>query len=140
MTGPRWLDPVAAIQQAFYAVLSGDEDLATLLDRRIYDHVPEGAAYPYMTVGEAVAQPDNTLNSFGAVTTATVHVWSDYRGFVEPNRIAGQAVSLLDHQPLPVAGHRVVAVRWQQTQPVKDPDPRVRHVIVRLQVVTEQEM
>jgi len=128
----------APVQKALYQRLSTDEELIAVAPG--YDHVPEDAVYPYWTVGEAVESPDNTLDTFGAVVLAGVHVWSDYKGFVEPNTIGGLIVARLDrqHRVLDVEGHRVVAVRFQQMQPVKDPDPKIRHVIVRFQVVTEQ--
>lgn len=135
----RWTDPVAPIQRGIFAALVADESLAELVDGRVYDHVPENAVYPYVTVGEAIAAPDNTLDGYGADTVAVVHVWSEYRGFVEPNAIGGLVVGILDRQPMRIEGHRVVAVRWKQTTPMKDPNPRVRHTVVRLQVVTEQE-
>lgn len=130
----------APIQKAIYARLSGDEELRGLA-KGVFDHVPEKAPMPYVVVGEAIEAPDDTLDSFGADTLAGVHVWTRARGFVEGNTIAGRVMALLDrqHRALAVEGHRVVAVRFRQEQPVKDPDPEIRHVIVRFQVVTEQE-
>lgn len=130
----------APIQKAIYERLSGDDELKTIVNG-VFDHVPETAVMPYVVVGETVESPDDTLDSFGADTLVGVHVWSRARGFVEGNTIAGRIMALLDrqHHVLTVQGHRVVAVRFRQEQPVKDPDPQIRHVIVRFQVVTEQE-
>ncbi|HET8684977.1 MAG TPA: DUF3168 domain-containing protein [Micromonosporaceae bacterium] len=139
MTAPVRRGAAAPIQAAVYAALAGDQELSAMVGGRVHDHVPEPAVYPYVTVGEAVESPDDTLDRFGADTMIVVHVWSEYRGYAQGNAIAGRIQALLDRQPLTVSGHLVVAVRFKQTQPARDPDPQLRHVVVRFQVVTEQE-
>ncbi|MCI0687122.1 MAG: DUF3168 domain-containing protein [Sporichthyaceae bacterium] len=126
----------AAVQAALYARLAGDPELAGLA--RGYDHVPEGAAHPYWTVGEAIETPNNHHGGFGRQVLATVHVWSTYRGYAEGLAIAARIVALLDHQPLTIAGHHTVAVRHELTQTLRDPDPDIRHMPVQFRIVTEQ--
>lgn len=143
MTGP--VDPVALqdlgpLQQALYARMVGDAELVGLLGApRVYDNVPENVVRPYITLGEAIEFPDNTHDQFGSEVTETLHVWSDYRGFAEGLAIAARLRALFDHQPLDVDGLAVVAVRWELTQTLRDPDPAVRHVSVRFEISTEQE-
>ncbi len=129
--------PCAAIQEAVYARLSGDEQLAAMV-KGVFDEVPEQVVYPYVTVGEAVETPFDTHDCYGAKVDTANHIWSDYRGYLQGNRIAGQIVALLARQPLDVDGHRVVTVKHRQTTPMRDPNPRLRHVVVRFQIITEQ--
>lgn len=125
----------AAVQAAVYAAASG----AGVAGGRVYDYVPEPATYPYVSVGEAIETPDNSHGEFGRSVLITVHVWSIYRGFAEALGIARQLVELLDHRPLTPAGHAAVAVRFEQLQTLRDPDPQVRHVPVQFRVITRQE-
>lgn len=129
----------APIQAAAYERMSVDEALLTLASGGVYDEVPEIVVYPYVVLGEAIEMPDNSHSNFGAKTDVAFHIWSDYRGYLEANTIAGRLVELFDHVPLTIVGHRVVAVRFKQNTPMRDPNPSLRHVIVRFQVVTEQE-
>lgn len=45
-----------------------------------YDAVPQGAAYPYIVVGEITAIPDDELAAESADASFTVHAWSRYSG------------------------------------------------------------
>jgi hypothetical protein len=132
----------APLQKALYATLSADEPLRVLLGRpAVFDHVPETKRYPYVTIGEALETPDNAHGQFGRNVLLTVHVWSDQRGFLQGQQIVDRLVQLLDHQrgALAIQGHRVVSIRFENAEPVRDPDPDIRHVPVRFRVITEQE-
>ncbi|QBI56799.1 DUF3168 domain-containing protein [Streptomonospora litoralis] len=112
------------------------------LDVAVWDYVPEDQPHPYVTVGEAFESPDNVHGRFGRRVRQTLHVWTRGRGgFAEANRITGDLVRLFDHQErhLVVAGHRVRSVRLATAQPMRDPDPLVRHVPLELVVHTEQQ-
>lgn len=130
--------PLLAVQIALYQKLSGDSTLVGLVTG-VYDNVPEDAVYPYVVIGEVNATPDNAHGLFGRELLATIHVWSNYRGFREALQITEQIVTLLDHQPLAVTGHRVVSVRHDRTFTLREFDPEVRHVPVRMRIITSQE-
>lgn len=135
----RRLAAAAPIQRAMYAVAVADQTLSDLVGGRVFDEVPEKPALPFVVLGDAEETPSNTHDCFGSSTVVTFHVWSDYRGTLEGNTIAGRLIELFDHQPLTVDGHTVIVVRHKANQPMRDSDPRIRHVPVRMQVVTEQE-
>lgn len=121
---------LGALQAAIYARLKADPALTAAVSG-VWDEPPEGAAYPYVVIGDAVETPDNNLAAFGSRVVATLHVWSSYRGFSQANTIAGHLMRLLDHQPLTVAGRGLIAARHEQTITMRDPDTDVRHVAVR---------
>lgn len=128
------------VQQAIYQVLTGDEALAGLVTG-VYDDVPEDAVAPYVTLGEAWETPANTLDRFGRLVTAQLHVWSRQPGMAEAMAIANRVVGLLDHQTgrLPVSGHTILGVWLLDAVPQRDPDPAWRHVPVRLRIQAEQQ-
>lgn len=126
---------LAPLQTALYVLLKADPDLGA----GVYDFVDEPATHPYVVIGEAVESPDNAHDQFGRSVLVTVHVWTKARGHAEGLRIAGRLTVLLDHQPLTIAGHKHVVTRHELTQPLRDPDPQIRHVVCRFRVITEQE-
>lgn len=126
------VDPLLAVQRAVYARLSAE------LTAGVHDHVPEGATYPYVVIGEATSTPDYAHDRFGHDSTITLHVWSTYHGTSEALGIAGELIGLLDHQPLVIDELDTIAVRHQQTVTMRDPDADLRHVAVRFAVITEQ--
>jgi hypothetical protein len=138
--------PLTALQRAIYARLTGDATLAGLLGAatRIVDQVTEGTSYPYVRIGESLSVPDNTHTSIGREVTETLHVWTRTRGNAAGQAIADRIIVLLDHQVtaldallLPL-GHRLVSVRHEFDQALTDPDPEIRHHVLRFRLQTEQ--
>lgn len=140
MTGPARL-AARPLQAALVAALKGSAAVTALVGGRVFDHVPEDAAYPYLVIGEALEEPDNTHDSFGRRLDEAVHVWDRVDGFARPMDIVAAIVALLDHQrtALTVAGHRVVSIRFLDARTLRDADPRIRHVPVRFRIHTQQE-
>ncbi len=153
MISDRLANPTAAVQKAIVTILRGDATLAGLLAAlkgvtpatpAVVDGAPEGQPYPYVVVGEALSIPDNDLTSYGREVTETLHVWTKVRGFAQGQAIANRIAALLDHRTAEVtaalvaSGHRCVRVELEFDQALRDPDPEVRHHILRLRFVTAQ--
>lgn len=146
MTAPISKSPLNPLQRAIIARLRGDTvpavGLVALLGSptKIVDQPPEGDAKPYVRIGEHLSTPDNDLTSYGREVTETIHVWTKARGNLTGQDIAARIIELLDHQPasLAVAGHRVVSIRSEFDQALTDPDPEIRHHVLRFRVVTAQ--
>lgn len=136
MTTPPNELALLPVQGAMFARIKADAVLNAAIGGRVYDEPPEGAAYPYVVLGDGVETPDNEVAAFASRVAATLHVWSAYRGFREALVIAGHLIRVLDRQPLVVEGRGVVAVRHEQTITLRDPDSDVRHVVVRFAVDT----
>lgn len=139
--------PINPLQKAIVARLKGGAALVTLLGGRpaIYDQPPEGEAYPYVRVGDHLSIPDNDLSSFGRQSTETLHVWTRVRGNATGQEIAAAVNALLDHQSdalsalLASDGQRCVSIRNEFDQALTDPDPEIRHHVLRFRVITAQQ-
>jgi hypothetical protein len=138
--------PLNPLQKAIFALLAGDAPLTALLGgpNRVRDYVPEGQAYPYVRVGESTSTQANDMTSFGRSVVETIHVWTRARGNASGQDIAGRITELLDHRPdaltllLAPMGHRVVSIRGEFDQALTDPDPEIRHHVLRFRVETAQ--
>ena len=141
--------PLNPLQKVLFARLNGDATLAALLgssvsDVRIVDQPREGMPYPYVRIGDHLSIPDNDHTSFGREVTETLHVWTKKRGNASGQDIAARIVALLDHQTetlsalLAVEGHKVVTIRAEFDQALTDPDPEIRHHVLRFRVATAQ--
>jgi hypothetical protein len=141
--------PLNPLQKVLFARLNGDATLAALLgasvsDVRIVDQPREGMPYPYVRIGDHLSIPDNDHTSFGREVTETLHVWTKKRGNASGQDIAARIVVLLDHQTetlsalLAVEGHKVVSIRAEFDQALTDPDPEIRHHVLRFRVATAQ--
>lgn len=132
------IDVLAPLQQSIYTRLTGDATLMADITG-VYDHVPEGTQFPYVTIGAATAIPRGAHDRYGRRTTETLHVWSAHNGWSEAYDIVGHLIRLLELQPLTATGHAVVSVRLEQTVSMIDPDADLRHIAVRFAIETEHE-
>lgn len=144
--------PASAVQRAIVSIMKASTDLCDALavtpggDPRqaVYDGPPEGAAYPYVTAGEHLSISDNDLTSYGREGTETVHVWTEARSNARGQEISDIIIGLLDHQVAALSDaladddFRCVSVRHEFDQALRDPDPQIRHHVVRFRVCTVQ--
>ena len=145
MTQPVSKSPLNPVQAALIAILGGDATMTTLLGAgRILDDVPEGQPYPYVVVGDHLSIPDGSHTSYGREVTETIHVWTQKKGNKTGQDILARIDALLHNKPatmsaaLAAAGHRCVSIRNEFDQALRDPDPKLRHHVVRFRVITAQ--
>lgn len=122
------------LQAAIYTVLTG----ASVAGGRIYDRVPEGPTYPYVTIGD-----DQTINAGnvcedGWTVYADVHVWSrpanESKG--EVKGLVATIVPLLATE-LTVTGHLVVLGELETVRTFRDPDGLTEHSVITIRYEVE---
>jgi hypothetical protein len=127
-----------ALQQALYAAVTGSAPLAALIGPpRVYDDVPQGAAFPYLTLGQSTLRDWSTGTDDAEEHTLTLHVWSRAGGRREMHEVMDVLRVALHDQPLALAGHRLVNIRHEISEARRDPDGETYHGIVRFRAVTE---
>lgn len=134
--------PLNPIQAALVELLAGDATLTTLMGPdSVHDQVPEGDPYPYIRLGEHLSVPANDLTSFGRRVTETLHIWTKSRGNGPGQAIATRVNELLDHKTgaLVIEGHKVVSIRNEFDQALTDPNPDIRHHVLRFVIETAQQ-
>lgn len=127
-----------ALQQALYAALAADAPLIALIGPpRLYDDVPSGAQFPYLTLGQSSTRDWSAGSSPGDEHTVTLHVWSRAGGRREVHEIMGAVKSALHDRALTLADHRLVNLRHELSESRRDADGRTYHGLMRLRAVTE---
>jgi hypothetical protein len=127
-----------ALQQALYSAVTGSAPLAALIGPpRVYDDVPQGAAFPYLTLGQSTLRDWSTGTDDAEEHTLTLHVWSRAGGRREMHEVMDVLRVALHDQPLALAGHRLVNIRHEISEARRDPDGETYHGIVRFRAVTE---
>lgn len=136
--------PLGPLQIAMVALLKADTELTGLLGGQfVYDQrAPEGRPEPYVLVGDHLSIPDNTHTTAGRDVTVTIHIWTRVRTNQQGQEISAAVSALLDHQVAAlndvIAGHKIVAIRQTFDQALTDPDPELRHHVLRFRVQTTQ--
>ncbi len=132
--------PIASwsLQKAIHQVLTVDAAVvAHLGGPHVWDHVPRGAAFPYVTIGATSDRDWSTGTESGDEHILTLHVWSKGAGRKEAESIAEQLRRVLHDEPLTLDGHRLVNLRHEFTDTRRDADNELYHGVVRLRAVTE---
>jgi hypothetical protein len=121
--------PLSEVQTGIFEALT-----AALAPVPVQDQAGPDQAYPYVTIGELVAEQSDTLNEQGSGIEMTVHVWSRQPGMQECQLLMARAKDALDRQRLPAPGFQWVDTIWEYAQTLRDPDGVTRHGILRFRV------
>lgn len=133
MSNAGWL-----LQKALYSALLADSELIALLGgNHVYDDVPQGAPFPYVTIGESSVSDWSTGSDDGYEHILTLHVWSRAKGRKQVYDIVNCIRQVLDQSPLTVTGHHLVNMRFELSEARRESDGETYHGIVRYRAVTE---
>ncbi len=135
MSSPAW-----EIQKAVYTALKGDSALAALLGgMRIYDDVPRGAAFPYVTFGPATARDWSTGTEAGWEHLITLRAWSKAGGEKEVHLVLEAMRAVLHEAALTLDGYRLVNLRYEASDTLRGADGESYQGVARFRAVTEPE-
>ena len=130
--------PSLELQGAIVARLSAAADLASLVGDRIYDAVPNDAAFPYVTVGEGDETSDDVECVEGFELSLDIDVWSRAVGFPEAKAISDEIRRALRSSDLALAVNALVYFRHRQTRFLRDPDGLTSHAVLTFEAFAEQ--
>lgn len=130
---------LVAVQDAIYAALSGSAALQALIGNpaRLYDHVPEDAAFPYVELGEVSARRFDSASRGGLDCQLTLNVWSRYQGRREAKQILDAIYGVLHDGTLSVAGNAHVLTSFQSAETRRDDDGLTYHGVVKYRVLVQ---
>jgi hypothetical protein len=132
-----------AVNAALTALLADSLIEASPSEPAIYDDVPQveesesDDAFPYLVIGEFTAANVDADDKDGQEHTCIIHVWSRYHGGHEARQIADAVRDALHDCRLDVSGAHTVFCYWEFTETVPDPDPRLRHIVLRFRIITQ---
>jgi hypothetical protein len=126
------------LQQAVHDALSADAGLVALLGGpHVYDDVPRGTPFPYLSLAAFTARDWTAGDAPGTEITFVVHAWSRSAGHKEPHLLAEAARSVLHDRALPLADHHLVNLRHETSETRRERDGETYRVIARFRAVLE---
>lgn len=119
--------PLLPLQKAIY------NRLKEKLTVPIYDAVPDGAVFPYVTIGEDTAVDWSTKLTTGQEVTHTLHIWSQYNGMTEIKGLIDQVIQALTISALDMSADKFSAIvhSLDFNETFRDPDGITRHSVLR---------
>lgn len=129
--------PDLPLQAAIVAALKASSAVKAVVGdpARVYDRVPDGAAFPYIAYGASQTLPDFTVCAGPAETFITLDGWSRGVGKVEAKQLADAICTALA-APLTVTGFRVVVQEIEDVNVRADPDGLTTRATVSLRFET----
>lgn len=124
-------DPSFALQTAIYTALSA------ALSCDVYDHVPQGAAYPYVTIDYEDVNDADFLTGRKDNRILYFSVWSQYAGQKEVKQIMATIDATLHNQRLALSTGRIAKMRVLSKRTNREPDGLTFMGQVRVNVLTE---
>jgi hypothetical protein len=119
------------------ALTASAEVISALGGGRVFDDVPRGGPYPYVTFGPITARDWSTGSEGGQEHAIALHVWSQAAGRREVQRIAEAIRAALDGQSLSLTDHRLINLRHELSETRREADGETYRGILRFRAVTE---
>lgn len=127
------------VQKSVYAALIANSNLTSLLasgSASVVDSPKQGAALPYIDLGEVETRDASTKSYVGDEVYMTIHVWSDYRGKKEISDIFKQIKTSLNRQELVVSENQLVDITFENSRVFRDADGVTQHGVIQFQAIT----
>lgn len=125
-------------QTYIYALLTGDADLTAIVGSRVYDNVPEGAEFPYISFG-----PHDVIEDDADCITAGEHnlqldVWSRTVGSLQTKEIVSKIKSILHDHDGEMLVNALASLRVENRRIFRDPDGKTTHGILNITALIEE--
>jgi uncharacterized protein DUF3168 len=130
----------AAFQDAVLARLVADAGVQAVLGdpARIFDAAPEGAAYPYLSVGRGVSEPRDGGDTQLIEHRLTLHLWTRETGRRETKDMLGVIRAALHDASFALSGgFALISCRVVYADVFRTSDSRLAHGVLRLQAIIQ---
>jgi hypothetical protein len=135
----QWVtSPSLELQGAIVSRLGADVAVTNLVGSRIYDAVPDNAAFPYISMGPSDELSDDADCIEGYDITIQIDVWSRGVGSVEAKRIAAAVREVLHDYDMPIVDNALVYFRHRTTRIFRDPDGLTSHAAMEFEAFAEK--
>jgi Protein of unknown function (DUF3168) len=124
------------LQTAIYAKLTGDATLMGMI-AGVYDRPPQGAAFPYITIGDSASKDASNKAVIGTEHKMALHVWSRQGGRAETATIMDRLYQLLNQGTLSINGQTLVAMYFTAGAIALETDGETYHGTLALRIVLQ---
>lgn len=119
-------DLKSALQKAIVAAMADitapSQDGGTEVDVAVYDHQPDNAPYPYVSLASQLVTASDGLDFTMGTHAIYLSIWSEYRGQRQINAIMSAIRDRLHHTNLPLDSGECLLVRVTSESTVGEPD------------------
>lgn len=130
--------PSLELQGAIVARLKATGAVTSIAGSRIYDAVPAGATFPYVSFGPSDELQDDADCITGFEVTMQLDCWSRAGGFVELRRLADAVRAAVHGYEFTLSANALVNFEHRVTRMFRDPDGITSHAAMTFTALVEQ--
>lgn len=119
--------PELELQGAIVARLKADAGVTALVGQRIYDPVPPGATFPYVSFGPRDSLSDDADCITAFEITMQIDAWSRDPGFKQALQIADAVRNALHDHEFNLTVNAAVLFEHRTSRTFRDPDGLTSH-------------
>lgn len=127
------------LQKSIYQRLSTNAELAAMVTG-VFDYVPKDQPYPYITIGEPIADPFDTKTTLGEQIAIVIHTWSQYDGKKESYDLLNKSLQITSRKLQLDDGFKIDLQERTGMQVFDDIDGRTYHGVLRLRFTINREV
>jgi hypothetical protein len=141
------VSPDFELKAAIIARLKADATVASFVGTKVYDRPPEktggglNVTSPYISMGPWTSIPDDYDCMDGVEITGQVDAWSwgsgEAFGSAEVSKIADAVRRSLHDAEFSLSVNALVAIRWELTRILRDPDGVTNHAAIQFTATVE---
>lgn len=127
------------LQRAIVTKLKPDTDLQALISNpiRLFQDVPPGPTFPYVTLGPSQRLPDLAECIDGAEVFTDLHVYTRAPGYELVKRIGATLIDILHDAVLTLGEHRCLLINLSSELYFVEPDNLTKHGVLTFRALVE---
>lgn len=127
------------LQRAIVTKLKASSDLQALISNpvRLFQDVPPGPTFPYVTIGISQRLPDLAECIDGAEIFSDLHIFSRGAGFEQSKKIGAVLIDELHNATLSLGEHWCRLIELADERYFVDPDNLTKHGVITFRALVE---
>jgi hypothetical protein len=132
-------NPELELQGEIVTRLKADPAVSALVNGRIYDSVPSGAVFPYVSIGPCQSIDTRAECIASYEIFQQLDGWSRAVGGPEVKRITDAVRFALDDAPLELPTNGLVFIEYEDANITRDPDGLTNHSAMSFRASVERQ-
>lgn len=134
------MSAAAELQKAVISQLAATAAVTAYLGQRIYDNAPQGAVFPFLSLGPGQELDDSADCIDGSECFLQLDIWTQEGGSqLSAKMICGAVRKALHGKDLALAaGFGLVSLEVQSIRFEPDPDEKIAHGIVTVRAIIDE--
>ena len=130
-------DPTRVLQAAIRDRLLSVGEIRALIEDRVFDRIPNGPTFPYVSFGEIQVIPETAEGIDATRTFVMLHAWDRFKSSSATRSLARLIIAALHDADLTLPEGRLQSLLLQSSRTLPDPDGLTMHAVLTFDILTD---